>query len=133
MAADADLWRSDSDYIRIMLKGVEAEVKIGLHPWERHPERPSRLLIDIDLYAAIGPGPLGTSRDAIINYDPLRALIRGWRDRPHVDLIETLIDELFGACFQDPKVQAARVRILKPDIFNEIDAAGVEAYRKRPS
>lgn len=129
---DAALWRTDGDYIRIILKGIQTEVKIGLHPWERHPERPSRLTVNIELFAPVTPEPLGTSREAIIDYDPIRHLIRGWRDRPHVDLLETLVDELFEACFADPKVAAARVSVLKPDIFNEVEAAGVEAYRRRP-
>ena len=56
----------------------------------------------------------------------------GWRGREHVELLETLVEELIGVCFNLPPVEACRVRITKPHIFPEAAGAGVEIFRRRP-
>ena len=75
----------------------------------------------------------GSPLPGYVDYDRVRNYILSWRDRPHVDLLETLIDDLTGFVFQDAAVTACRVRILKPDIFAETRGAGVEVFRRRPA
>ncbi len=67
-----------------------------------------------------------------IDYDRVRDHISGWRGRDHVELLETLVEELIGVCFALPPVEACRVRITKPHIFPEAAGAGVEIFRRRP-
>ena len=128
--AGADPWNGTRDYIRVMLRDLVTEAHVGLHPWERHPERPARLVVNIDLFAALD-GPAAASAGGLIDYDPIRDALKSWRDRPHTEKLETLVDELVELCFRHQAVQACRVSVLKPDIFNEAAAAGVEVYRIR--
>ncbi len=117
--------------MRVLLRDVHVQVSVGLHPWERHPERPSRLIVNVDMFAH-APGPVdGAGRAGIIDYDPVRRAITQWPGRPHVELLETLAEELVGVCFTQPAVQACRVSVVKPDIFNEVAAVGVEVFRVR--
>lgn len=117
------------DHVRVVLTDVTVEMGIGLHPWERHPERPTRLKVNVEMFAA-WPLPEGVG---FIDYDKVRDHIRGWRGRDHVELLETLVEELIEACFALPAVEACRVRVEKPDVFPEAAAAGVEIFRrKRP-
>ncbi len=105
---------------------MRTEAHVGLHPWERHPERPTRLIVNVDMFAPTdGAGP------PFIDYDSVRDAIRAWPARPHTDLLETLAEELVGLCFAFAAVRACRVSVEKPDIFNEADAAGVEIFRVR--
>ncbi len=53
--------------------------------------------------------------------------------RPHTELLETLAEEIVAVCFANPLVEACRVSVVKPDIFNEAAAAGIEFYRLRPA
>ena len=127
----ADLWDPRADYIRVMLHNIRTEARVGIHPWEQHPERPNRLLVDIDMFArALPPGE--ASRETIIDYDALRDHLRTWPGRPQIPYLEDLAEELIAVCFRNPRVAACRVSVTKPDIFNEIDRAGVEIYRLRP-
>ena len=123
------------DRARALLIGVQVDVRCGLHPWERHPERPNRLVIDVEM-ACEWPVPTqdaeGLPLPGYVDYDRVRDHILSWRDRPHVDLLETLIDGLTDFIFLDTAVTACRVRIVKPDIFAETAAAGVEVVRHRP-
>lgn len=111
-------------YVRVFLRDVTTEARVGLHPWEQHPERPTRLLVNVEMFA---PG----RQQGFIDYDPIRAALRSWPTRPHTALLETLAEELIGLCFQQSEVTSCRVRLEKPDIFNEAAGAGVEIYRVR--
>lgn len=120
-------WRTAGDHVRVLLSDVAVDVRIGLHPWERHPERPTRLIVNVEMFAS---WPLLDG--GFIDYDRVRDHIAGWRGRDHVELLETLVEELIGVCFDLPPVEACRVRIVKPDIFPEAAGAGVEIFRRRP-
>ncbi|HMK80073.1 MAG TPA: dihydroneopterin aldolase [Xanthobacteraceae bacterium] len=117
------------DCIRVILSNVTVDVQVGQHAWERHPEHPTRLQISVELFAPVGEGP--TSMTPVIDYDPVRRFIVSLAQRAHVDLLETIVDEIVKVCFDDGRVMACRVKALKPDIFNEADGAGVEVFRTR--
>ena len=124
-----ELWDAHRSYIRVVLRDVQTEAQIGLHPWERHPERPTRLLVNVEMFAHDSGGTSKT--DEIIDYDGVRSALRAWPHRPHTPLLETLAEELVTLCFANARVQACRVSVMKPDVFNEVAAAGVEFYRVR--
>ena len=120
------------DRVRVFLDDIEVFVSVGLHPWERHPERPNRILVSIELF---GDWPLAHARadgKRYIDYDRVRSFVMGWRNRKHVELLETLLEELVEAAFEDPNVDTCRVSVAKPDIFPETAKAGVEFTRTRP-
>lgn len=120
-------WRAASDHVRVFLKDVVVDLSVGLHPWERHPERPTRLIVNVEMFAS-----LPMAEGAFINYDHVRQKIQGWAGREHVELLETLAEEVVGTCFELPLVEACCVRVEKPQVFNEASGAGVELFRKRP-
>jgi dihydroneopterin aldolase len=122
------VWDPNRSHVRVLLRNVQTEARVGLHAWERHPERPSRLLVNVEMFAA---GTADTEAGAFIDYDRIRNAIKEWPARPHTDLLETLAEELVALCFAVARVQACRVSVVKPDIFNEAEAAGVEFFRVR--
>jgi dihydroneopterin aldolase len=126
------LWDAASDYIRVVLRDVEVEAHVGLHPWERHPERPSRLLVTVEMFAHLPRTHGAAGATPFIDYDRVRNGLRGWSSRPHTPLLETLAEEVVALCFGDAAVEACRVSVVKPDIFNDAAGAGVEIYRVRP-
>src|SRR5882757_3114975 len=118
------------DYICARLRRIEVEVQVGLHPWELHPEKPTRLWVDVELYALNPPRrPAGLYE--VIDYDRVRNYVRAWEHKAHTPLLETLAEELVEFGFEDERVDAVRVSLLKPDIFNETQGAGVELFRRR--
>lgn len=130
-AGSAALWDSARGYQRVILRDVAVEVRLGLHPWERHPERPQRILVNVELFAHLAGPFSGSGVEAVLDYDAIRDALRGWPQRGHTDLIETLVEELIALCFRDARVEACRVSVVKPDIFNEAGGAGIEVYRLR--
>ncbi|MDB5364400.1 MAG: hypothetical protein JWM77_327 [Rhodospirillales bacterium] len=111
------------DYNRVLLEDVTVELLVGLHAWEK--PRPQRVAVTLELFWRPTPGR------AWVDYDPFRDFIRSWAGRAHVDLIETLAEELVQRCFAEPIVEACRVAVRKLDIFPEARAAGIEFTRRR--
>lgn len=118
-------------YVASRVIGMVVDVAIGIHPWERHPQRPNRLSIDVEMYVPVDA--VQATAAGIVDYDPVRDLVRGWAGRPHVEFLETLAEELLAQCFTEPRVAAARVRVTKLQIFAEAEGAGIEVFRRRPT
>ena len=126
------LWDGAKGYMRVILRDVEVEARVGLHPWERHPERPSRLIVNVELFTHSSPARTSKQHGKpLIDYDDIREELRKWPGRPHTPLLESLAEELVRLSFRNPHVEACRVSVVKPDIFNEAAGAGVELYRLR--
>ncbi|HLG89895.1 MAG TPA: dihydroneopterin aldolase [Alphaproteobacteria bacterium] len=118
------------DHVRMLLRDLVVEVKVGLHPWEQL--RPQRLVVNVEAWAYVGATYTDADADGILDYDRLRDVIREeWPKRPHAKLLEPLAEELIQLCFAHPAVEAARVRLEKPDIFSEALGVGIELYRRR--
>ena len=124
------IWDPWHSHLRVVLRDVVTEARIGLHPWERHAERPSRLVVNVEMFVPLTAG-LNADAGSHVDYDPVRAALRQWPARPHTELLEALLHEVVGLCFDNPRVAACRVSIMKPDIFNEAAGAGVEAFVNR--
>ena len=122
---------ASTSYIRAVLRDIETEAHVGLHPWERHPERPTRLIVNVEMFAPLVRPISEETTATILDYDPVRNALKEWPGRPHTDLLETLLHELVELCFRNPVVSACRVSIMKPDIFNEAAGVGVEVYQIR--
>jgi dihydroneopterin aldolase len=121
--------KTESDHVVVKLENVVVEAACGVHPWERHPERPNKLSINVMLFAKLNDRRL--REFGYIDYDGIRDFLKRFPSRPHTDLLETLLDEIVDKCFADERVDACRVSIMKLAIFNEIGAAGVEVFRTR--
>ncbi len=125
------IWDPSRSHLRVVLRDVVTEVSLGLHPWERHPERLTRVVVNVEMFAPLPAGLAAEAPGGIVDYDQIRAVLKQWPVRPHTKLLETLLAELVDLCFAQPRVEACRVSIVKPDIFNEAAGAGVEAYVRR--
>jgi len=120
----------ERDHIRMVMRDLVVEVAIGLHPWEQL--RPQRLVVNVEAWAYVDRPYSHDDEGAILDYDAIRDRVReDWPTRTHVKLLEPLAEELIQLCFQHPAVQAARVRLEKPDIFSEAQGVGIELYRRR--
>jgi dihydroneopterin aldolase len=125
---DAEFLR---DHIRTVIAGAIVERRCGIHPWEMHAERPNRLKITVETVAPLPDGPMGAQ--AFIDYDRVRDFLKTFPLLPHTELLETIAEEIVAICFADERVAACRVSIMKLDIFNEAESAGIEVFRTRNS
>ena len=124
-------WTGQHGYARMIVRDLVTYVRLGLHAHERHPDKPQRIIVNVEMFGDGKSHLQGEGLASVIDYDPIHTAIQDWPQRPHVFLIETLLEELIVLCFRDPRVRACKVSIVKPDIYDAAAAAGVEIYRVR--
>jgi dihydroneopterin aldolase len=110
--------------VSIALRGVELIVRIGEHPWEKHPEPPQRLAINITL--EFGYADYFNKHGGYVNYDPLRQFLKDLEQSDHIDRIEDFSKIILRMCFATTPAQRVKLSVLKPDVFSEMDGVGLE-------
>jgi dihydroneopterin aldolase len=113
----------------VFIRDMVLPASIGIYPHEQ--SAPQRIRVNIDL-AVPEPADPGVGRDElhrVVNYERVAQSIRRIVGAGHVMLVETLAERIAEACLTDTRVQCARVRVEKLDVFADAGSAGVEIER----
>ena len=111
----------------ILLEGLELRIGLGIHAHER--AAPQRVTLDVAMTCAY-PHPLEDRIDAVVDYDFLRERIHALAATRHIELQETLCEEIAALALADPRVVRVRVRSMKLDIYPDA-RIGCEIVRAR--
>jgi dihydroneopterin aldolase len=112
---------------RLFLRNHEIAVHIGVHDFEH--QAPQRIRFNVDLYVPLALStPSADQLDEVVDYDFIRHTIAQRVVRGHIELQETLADDLLREMLAHPKVRAARVSTEKPDVYPDCEAVGVEVF-----
>jgi dihydroneopterin aldolase len=110
---------------RLFLRNYVVDANIGIHAFEK--EGAQRLALNVDLYVSLA---LSTPRHdrihEVLDYDFIRLTIRHRIEQGHINLQETLVDDIARNLLAHPAVRAVRVASEKPDVYPDVDAVGVE-------
>ena len=90
-----------------------------------------RIRINVDLAVKETPGMVKDRLVDVVSYEDVASGIRNMFGNGHVNLVETLAENISDMCFNDKRVLSARVRIEKLDVFEDAASAGVEIERFR--
>ncbi|HSQ09866.1 MAG TPA: dihydroneopterin aldolase [Burkholderiaceae bacterium] len=117
-----------ADCRRLFLRNYVVDANIGIHAFEKAGAQ--RLALNVDLYI---PLALSTPRHdrihEVIDYDFIRLTIRHRLEQGHINLQETLVDDIARSLLAHPAVRAVRVASEKPDVYADVDAVGVEVLQ----
>ena len=120
------------DCRRLFLRNYEVWINIGVHDFEKRGEQ--RVLINVDLYVPLAQTtPRQDQLHEVLDYDFIRRTIAARVGSGHIELQETLCDDVARTLLQHPKVQAVRVSTEKPDVYPDCDAVGVEVFMLKPT
>ena len=101
---------------------------IGAHSFEK--ATPQRVIFNVELFVPyVHSTPKADQLDEVVDYDFVRRLIAKRMGAGHVELQETLCDELATMLLAHPKVQAVRLSTCKPDVYPDCAGVGVEVLR----
>jgi len=119
----------------MFLRDMVLTASIGVHPHEH--TAPQRVRINVDLGVEddgarlLSRQPVGRDEMArVVDYEKLAERVRAIAAAGHVRLVETLAERIAETCLSDRRVQLARVRVEKLDIFPDATSAGVEIERR---
>jgi 7,8-dihydroneopterin aldolase/epimerase/oxygenase len=128
------LWDPERSYERVALEDITVEIPVGLKDWETLPGKAQRLLVSVELFRHRGALRSASLAECLDYGRVARHVLEGWTPaRAHTGLLETLIEELVEVCLADPRVEACRVAIRKPHVYNGRAVPVVEVYRRRGS
>jgi len=115
---------------RIFLRNHAVPVRIGAHDFEK--TQAQRVVFNVELFV---PYVLSTPQTddlaEVVDYDFVRELIAARIGQGHVELQETLCDDLAAQMLAHPRVQAVRLSSKKPDVYPDCEAVGVEVFRMK--
>jgi dihydroneopterin aldolase len=116
---------------RLFLRGLTVQAHIGVHDFEQDVTQ--RLILDVDLYVSFeGSSPKDDRIDEVVDYDFVRAVVHARIAQGHINLQETLCDDILSRLLEHTGVMAARVSTRKPDVYPDCEAVGVEVFRAKP-
>ena len=112
-----------------IIQNAHCSVRLGIHDFEKNG--PQDILVSVKLSFPFSALQRIRHIGDTVDYEPLRNFIQSWSERPHVPLIEDLLDELVSHCFDDPRVDHVEASIRKTTIFDEVEEIGVGIVTSR--
>ena len=112
----------------VFVRDLTLDAHIGVHQHEKLG--PQRIRVNVDL--AVWEKDLDGIGDQLANvvcYEEVVSGIRALVADGHVNLVETLAEQIASLCLEDRRVRVARVRVEKLDVFEDATSVGVEIER----
>ena len=122
---DGDADASD----RLLINELIIECSIGVHAHER--EAPQRVRISIELDVRRAAVDVADEHANVVCYEDLVAGIKRIAAAGHINLVETLAEQIAALCLEDPRAVRVRVRAEKLDAQPDAASVGVEIERRR--
>lgn len=115
---------------RLFLSNFEVNMNIGVHDFEKKGEQ--RVIVNVDLYVPLTQNtPQSDELHEVVDYDFMRQTIADIIAIGHIQLQETLCDEIATRMLAHPLVFATRVSTEKPDVYPDCKSVGVEIFRMK--
>lgn len=112
---------------RIFLHDHVVPVLIGAHDFEK--AQAQRVIFNVELFVPYHHStPKSDQLAEVVDYDFVRKVIASRVRLGHVELQETLCDELASRLLAHPHVQAVRLSSCKPDVYPDCKGVGVEVF-----
>lgn len=107
--------------LRMIARGIEVEMYVGICDFEY--QTPQTVVVNVEAEAMLPyrPREIGECLD----YSRMCDFVHAWKDRPHTELVETLLFDVVEFCFSDARVSRVDVEILKPTVIAQANAVGV--------
>jgi 7,8-dihydroneopterin aldolase/epimerase/oxygenase len=116
----------------VFVRDLVLECSIGVHQYEREALQRVRINLDLAVREGETRGNLDDDLSNVVCYEELTKGVREIVSKDHVNLVETLAEDVAAMCLTDNRVRSARVRIEKLDIVKDAVSVGVEIERFNP-
>jgi dihydroneopterin aldolase len=113
----------------VFIRDLMLTALIGVYRHEKENPQPIRINLDLAVKEN-----LAANKDRlteVVSYEDIADGVRKLVAIGHVNLVETLAQQIADMCFNHQRVQAVRVRIEKLAVFEDAASAGVEIERYR--
>ncbi len=112
---------------RILVRDLVLKCSIGIHAHELLA--PQRVRINVDMSVLEQAGPLCDDIANVVSYEDVIDGIKAMLAEGHINLVETLAENIAELCLEDERVETARIRVEKLDVYAEAASVGIEIER----
>jgi dihydroneopterin aldolase len=113
----------------VFIRDLIVARSIGVHRHER--DLAQRIRINVDMAVTEGDAPHEDQLEQVLCYEDVTTAVRQLAEGPHVNLVETLAEQIADCCLRYDQVQNVRVRVEKLDVFVDVASVGIEIERFR--
>jgi 7,8-dihydroneopterin aldolase/epimerase/oxygenase len=113
----------------ILVRDLVLKCSIGIHAHELLA--PQRVRINVDMTVLEQAGPLCDDIANVVSYEDVIEGIKTMLASGHINLVETLAEKIAELCLGDGRVETARIRVEKLDVYAEAASVGIEIERRR--
>jgi dihydroneopterin aldolase len=113
----------------VFIRDLTLPALIGIYIHEKENPQPIRINLDLAVKAN-----MTANKDRladVVSYEEIADGVRKLIASGHVNLVETLAQQIADMCFRHKRVQTVRVRVEKLAVFEDAVSAGVEIERHR--
>ncbi len=114
-----------ADCRRLFLSNYHLDANVGVYDYEKVGAQRTAISVDVFVPLAIST-PVNDQISEVVDYDFIRDIIRSRISAGHIDLLETICDDVARRILAHPLVRAVRVSTMKRDIYPDCDGVGVE-------
>jgi dihydroneopterin aldolase len=117
----------NAPYDRVFVHDLVLDAEIGVYTHEKGVTQRARFSVDIE----VTPSDQAIQDEIarVLDYDMIIATIKDILTQGHINLVETLADQIATRCLAHPRAASVKVKIEKLD--KEPGAVGVEIVRRR--
>jgi len=112
---------------RMIAKGIEVDMFVGICDFEYKNKQ--KVKVNVIAYGRPGFNPEDITQ--CLDYSRVCTYVHSWTNREHVDLVETLLNDLMVFCFEDSRIDIVDIEVLKPEVIGGTEYVGVGTYTTR--
>lgn len=111
----------------VFIRDLVLDCSVGIHEHEK--QSPQRVRLNLDLAVHEPASAINDDYANVVCYEQITAEVRALINRGHVNLVETLAEDIAAICLGDVRVRSVRVCVEKLDIMPDTTSVGVEIER----
>ncbi len=111
----------------VFIRDLIVPCSIGIYDFEKEAPQPVRLNLDLAVHESLSP--VDDEHRNVVCYEKIANGAKDLIGQGHINLVETLAEELAAMCLANSRVFSVRVRIEKLDILRDAASVGVEIER----
>ncbi len=112
---------------KVFVRDLVLPALVGIYDHER--AAPQRVRVNLELQVLDRVGPKRDAIDDVVSYEDAVNSVKAVIGAGHVNLLETLAEDIADSLLSDPRIRTATVRLEKLDAFAECGAVGIEIVR----
>jgi dihydroneopterin aldolase len=114
---------------KILIKSLVLNASIGIHEFEK--KKKQKISISLEIDAEDNIPYVNHKIENFVSYEFIVKDIKKLINKGHIELLETLGENIFEICFNDPRIQKVKVKLEKLEVFSEADSVGIEVQRSK--